>query len=179
MRGRLLPLAVAAILLAALPADAQPVPPTRGPNNSVLGSAERSRTTGPGWVCFIDNGVALSAGETAYIDYMGFHWAAWTVTGPRGQLEIREGNSWAEPAEPGMVVYDARGRKIRRYGTPGAFRYLIYGAENAGPEQRPSVWVEGPALTGDEADRAILERIEPRPRPAPCRRRVLYGFSFD
>ncbi|HYI49296.1 MAG TPA: hypothetical protein VEX35_12615 [Allosphingosinicella sp.] len=180
MRGRLLPLAVAASLLAALPADAQPVPPTRGPNNSVLGSAEQNRTPGPGWVCFIDNGVALAAGETAYIDYMGLHVAAWRVIGPRGQILIKEGNSWAEPAEPGQAVEDARGRRIRRYGTPGTFRYLIYGiAETAGPEERPSVWVEGPALTGDATDRAILDRIEPRPRPAPCRRRILYGFFFD
>ena len=91
---------------------------------------------------------------------------------------LDEGNR--QGAEPGRVVPDARGRKLRLHGTPGAFRYLIYGAaETAGPEERPSVWVEGPALTGTAADRAILERIEPRRRPASCRRRILYGFFFN
>ena len=150
-----------------------------GPNNSVLGSAERSRTAGPGWVCFVDNGVALAAGETAYIDYLGFHWAAWRLVGPRGHILIKEGNSWRDPVEPGHAVPDARGRRILRFGAAGEFRYLIYGvAEDAGPEERPSVWVEGPALTGTAADRAILDRIEPRRRPARCRQRIVYGV-FD
>jgi hypothetical protein len=163
------------------PASAQqPIPPPRGPNGAVLGTAQESRTVGPGWVCFIDNGVALAAGETAYIDYMGFHAAAWRLIGPRGHILVREGNSWAEPAEPGRTVPDARGRRIVRYGTTGEIRYLIYGVvETAGPGQRPSVWVEGPALTGTAADRTILDRIEPRRRPASCRRRILYGFFFD
>jgi hypothetical protein len=174
-----------ALLLAfftiATPASAQqPIPPTRGPNGAVLGTAEAGRTAGPGWVCFIDNGVALAAGETAYIDYMGLHAAAWRLVGPRGHVLVREGNSWAEPAEPGRAVPDARGRKIVRYGASGDIRYLIYGiVETAGPGQRPSIWVEGPALTGDGADRSILDRIEPRRRPAPCRRRILYGFFYD
>jgi hypothetical protein len=178
-RSPLVPLLAA--LACAAPAPAQePIPPPRGPNGAVLGTARESRTAGPGWVCFIDNGVALAARETAYIDYMGFHAAAWRVVGPRGQIVVREGNNWAEPADPGRSVPDARGRKIRLHGTPGAFRYLIYGVvETAGPEEYPSVWVEGPALTGTAADRAILERIEPRRRPASCRRRILYGFFFD
>jgi hypothetical protein len=165
---------------AALPAEAQQVPPPRGPNGAILGTARESRTVGPGWVCFIDNGVALAAGETAYIDYMGFHMASWRVIGARGHILVKEGNSWAVPAEPGLAVPDTRGRRILRYGSAGEFRYLIHGVvETAGPEQRPSVWVEGPALTGTGADRAMLDRIEPRLRPASCRRRILYGFFYD
>lgn len=173
--------AAASALASAAPAAArEPIPPPRGPNGAVLGTARENRTAGPGWVCFIDNGVSLAAGETAYIDYMGLHWATWRVIGPRGQILVKEGNGWAEPADAWRAVPDARGRRIRLYGTPGEFRYLIYGiARDAGPEERPSVWVEGPALTGDAADRPFLDRIEPRRRPASCRRRILYGFFFD
>lgn len=179
MRRRLLPL-VAAIACAAPTSAQEPVPPPRGVNGAVLGTAEASRTAGPGWVCFIDNGVALVAGETAYIDYMGLHWAGYRVVGPRGQILVKEGNSWGVPAEPGQAVPDARGRRILRFGNPGEIRYLIYGiVTEAGPEPRPSVWVSGPSLTGSAADRSILERIEPRRRPQSCRRRILYGFFFD
>jgi len=173
-------LAFLTALSVAAPVSAQePIPPTRMPNGATT-PAEGSRTEGPGWVCLIDNGVSLAAGETAWIDYVGLHWAAWRVIGPNGRTVVREGNSWAVPDAPGQAVPDRRGRRIVRYGAPGAIRYLIYGVvEAAGPEPRPSVWVEGPALTGTAADHAFLDRIEPRPRSVPCKRRVIYGFFFD
>lgn len=170
---------LAVLLFATAVLDVEPVPPVRGPNGATS-AAEQSRTEGPGWVCFIDNGVSLAAGETASIDYLGLHWAAWRVVGPHGQVVVKEGNGWAVPDEPGQAVTGPRGRRIVRYGAPGATRYLIYGVvTDAGPGPRPSVWVEGPALTGTAADLAILNRIQPRRQPEACRRRVVYGFFFD
>lgn len=170
---------LALLLLSTLFAAAVSAQPTRLPNADTI-SAAASRTDGPGWVCLVDNGFLLTASETAWVDYMGLHGAAWRVRSSRGRFIVKEGNAWAEPNEPGHPVADALGRRILRYGAPGAIRYLIYGVvEDAGPEPHPSVWVEGPALTGTEADRAILDRIAPRARPASCRYRILYGFFSD
>jgi len=162
---RRLPL-LAALALAA-PASAQePVPPP-------------SRMPGPMRVCFIDTGLALHAGETAWLDYLGIHSAAIRVAGRHGQYRVREGNSWAVPPEPGRTVPDARGRRIVLYGRPGAFRYLIYGpVTQSGPGDDPSVWIEGAALDGTARDRLILDRITPR-ASARCPRRFIYGMFFD
>jgi hypothetical protein len=178
MRGS--PALLLAGLAFAAPAAAQEqVPPPRGVNGTVLGAAEAYRMPGPMRICFIDTGLALRAGETAWLDYLGIHAAAIRVAGRHGQYLVREGNSWAIPPEPGTVA-DARGRRIVRYGTAGQVRYLIYGAvTDAGPGDRPSVWVEGAALNGTARDRDILDRIAPVAGNVRCRRRFVYGMFFD
>lgn len=179
MRQHLLPLAAAIVCAGPAPAQER-IPPPRGVNGAVLGTAEANRMPGPMRVCFIDTGLSLQAGETAWLDYVGIHAAAIRVTRRDGHYLVREGNAWSEPAEPGRAVPYARGRRIVRYGTAGRFRYLIYGpVTDAGPGDRPSVWVEGPALTGTARDRFILERIAPVGGNARCRRRFVYGMFFD
>lgn len=178
MRGTLV------LLLAGLafaPAAAQEqVPPPRGVNGAVLGTAEANRMPGPTRVCFIDTGLLVQTGETAWLDYLGIHAAAIRVTGRNGQYLVREGNHWAEPPEQGRNVPDRRGRRIVRYGTAGGFRYLIYGpVTSAGPGDRPSVWVEGAALTGTARDHRILDRIAPIAGNDRCRRRFVYGMFFE
>jgi hypothetical protein len=178
-RGFLLPLLPLAAFAA--PATArEPGPPPRGVNGAVLGTAEANRMPGPMRVCFIDTGLALRADETAWLDYLGIHAASIRVAGRHGQYLVREGNSWAVPPEPGRAVADARGRRIVRYGTARQFRYLIYGpVTDAGPGDRPSVWVAGAALNGTARDRAILNRIAPVAGNGRCRRRFVYGMFFD
>ena len=165
---------VAALLLATLPSVTEPpVPPTRTINGRTE-PAERTRTNGPGWVCFEDYGVALAAGETAYADYIGIHSTGWRLVGPRGQIVVTESEARAVPQELGQAVPDVSGRRIVRYGAPGGIRYLIWGViASAGPEPVPAIEVEGSGLTGDGADYAFLSRIESRPLPAHCRHRIL------
>ncbi|MEA3012349.1 MAG: hypothetical protein QOD42_894 [Sphingomonadales bacterium] len=179
--SRLFLLPLLALLAVAAPARAlEPIPPPRGVNGAVLGTAEAYRMPGPMRVCFIDTGLALRADETAWLDYVGIHAASIRVAGPHGQYLVREGNSWAVPPGPGPSVPDARGRRIVRYRTAGQFRYLIYGpVTDAGPGDRPSVWVEGAALNGAARDRDILNRIAPVAGNARCRRRLVYGMFFD
>ena len=60
------------------------------------------------------------------------------VIGLRGRILVKEGMAGrSRPTRAGRA-----GRawpRIRLYGTPGEFRYLIYGiVEGAGPEERPS-----------------------------------------
>jgi hypothetical protein len=168
-----------ALLASAAPAP-EPIPPPRGVNGAVLGTAEANRMPGPARVCFIDTGLALRADETAWLDYVGIHAASIRVVGRHGQYLVREGNSWAVPPGPGPSVRDARGRRIVRYGPAGQVRYLIYGpVTHAGPGERPSVWVEGAALNGTARDRNILNRIAPVAGNPRCRRRFIYGMFFD
>jgi hypothetical protein len=166
-------LALVVTLLAGAFPQSEGIPPTRYPNE-VTSPANATRTNGPGWVCFEDYGVALTAGETAYADYIGFHSVGWRVVGPRGQIVVTESEAWAVPHEQGQVVPDARGRRIVSYSAHGGIHYMIWGViGSAGPEPRPAILVEGAGLTGSGADYAFLQRIEPRPRPADCRHRLL------
>ena len=136
---------------------------------------------GPARVCFISSGFDLLANERSYLDYLGIHWAAIRIIGPRGELLIKEGNMWAEPRRRGSAVSDAAGRRIIRYLSIGRVRYLVYGQVDGEPGQdRPLIWVEGSALTGTAADRAILDRIVQLPeREAHCVRRYVYGMFFE
>jgi hypothetical protein len=162
----------AALLLAISAATAEPVPPARIGGRTE--PAERTRVVGPGWVCFEDHGVALSAGETAYLASVGLHSVNWRIVTPRGEIVVSESEAFRIPEEVGQPVSDVRGRHILRYGIPGRTRYMIWGVvEVAGPEPIPAILVEGAGLTGGAADYAFLRRIEARPQPARCRLRVL------
>lgn len=177
MRRLLLGKPAVLLMLAAIPAAAQPVPPTRIAGRTE--PAERTQIVGPGWICFEDHGVALVAGEAAYLDFVGLHSVGWRVVGPRGQIVVTESEAFRIPEEAGQPVPDTRGRHIVRYGTPGATRYMIWSVIRiAGPQPVPAVDVKGPGLTGGAADLAFLRRIEPRPQPANCRLRVL-RMRFD
>jgi hypothetical protein len=165
------------LLLAVIPATARSVPPTNVSGR--VGPAERSRVDGPGWVCAEDFGVALAAGETAYVASVGIHSVGWRVVAPRGEIVVTESDAFRMPEEAGRRVPDTRGRRIYRYGVPGAFRYMIWGIVRlAGRMPVPAILVEGPGLTGGRADHALLDRIEARPQPARCRLRVL-RLRFD
>lgn len=136
--------------------------------------AERGRTVGPAWVCFEDHGVALAAGETAYVSYMGIHSLSWRVVGPRGQIVVTESEAFRVPEQQGQAVPDARGRRILRYGGPGGVSYMIWSLiDSAGPEPRPAIRIEGSGLTGGVADHVFLQRIERRPLRTRCRYRIV------
>ena len=86
------PLDLFAPLLAVAAAE---VPPSRGINDTVLAPAEKTKTAGPARVCLLQTSIDIEAGETAYLEYLGFHWGGVRVVGKSGEYLVREGDSWA------------------------------------------------------------------------------------
>jgi hypothetical protein len=157
------------------------VPPPHGVNGAVIGTAAENMTTGPARICFIMTGFDLRADERSYLDYLGIHWGAIRVVGPRGEILVREGNAWAEPRERGRAVVDPAGRRIVRYRDGNRFRYLIYGRVDGGSDSdRPLVFVEGEGLSGTETDLMIVDRVVRLPESEPhCNHRYVYGMYFE
>lgn len=156
----------------------QQVEPPRTVNDAVIGTAEQFRTPGPSRICLLRTVIDVRRGETAYLDYLGIHWGAVRILGPRGTLIVKEGDSWAEPRSARYSV-DSLERRIARVREQGAVRYLIYGrSEFARGGERPVVWVEGDALAGRDWDYQTLERIDLNLRTrSQCERRFLYGWE--
>ena len=168
---------LAGVLALAAQSPAAPEPP-RGVNSSILGTAEEFAVTGPARVCLYHTSVDVRAGETAYLDYLGIHYGAFRVTGPRGTFVVREGDSWVDP-DGGQLVPDLRGRAVERFRLEGRPRYLIYRRSEFDPnDDHPSVWVEGDAL-GRSRDLNILARVDvDQDDPRSCRRRFNYGWGM-
>ena len=161
------------LLALALLVAAEEIPPPRGVNDSVIGTAEQYRTAGPARVCLIHTTVDLRPDETAYLDYLGIHWGGLRVVGPTGSYMVREGDIWANPRHGGETVPDRRGRAILRLWHEGRLHYLIYGPNG----ERPLVRVEGDGL-GRSRDLAILRRIQvSQADMSSCRRRFVYGWE--
>ena len=154
----------------------QEVPPPRGVNSIVLGTAEEFRVPGPARVCLMGTSIDLLPGENAYLDYLGIHHGSIRVVSPRGTFIVREGDSWLEP-RGGRLEQDRRGRTVARFRRDGRPRYLLYAPSSYRPGETPRTWVEGDAL-GRSRDRAILDRINIASEgPAGCRRRFVYGWE--
>ena len=165
------------LLALAMTAD---VPPPRGINNAVLGKAEAFRTDGPARVCMVQSSIDLKSGETAYLDYMGIHYASIRVVGRRGEYLIREGNNLLGPSRRAPILTDDRGRKLVQAGSRGKPGYWIYARlRDWDGDLRPMVSVSGKPFTRVGGDR-ILERITVHPGDPPgCGRRYLYGWFFE
>jgi hypothetical protein len=161
---------LAALLLAAFAAEQIPTP--RTVNDGVLGTAHEFAVDGPARVCLLSTSFDLEEGETAYLAYLGIHFGEIRVVGPRGTINLREGDSWTEPTG-GEVVQRSPDRAIARYGQGRAARYLLY------LSGEPVMWVQGSALRGPGGERRVLPRIRRlEGNERSCTRRFIYGLNF-
>lgn len=169
---------IALPLLAAALIQAEP---PRGVNGTVLGTAEQFSVSGPARVCFFHTSLDLAPGETAYLDYLGIHWASIRVSGARGSFLVREGDNWAAPDEPGRPARDRHGRNVVKHHSPEGWRYLIFGRTTYSPDrERPLVWLEGDAIDGSNRDRQIINRVRTSSNEVRgCARRFVYGLVLD
>jgi len=175
-RIKALLLALSGLLAAA--AAAQEVPPPRGVNSIVLGTAEEFRLPGPARVCLMTTSIDIEAGENAFLDYLGIHFGSVRIVRANGtSFLVREGSFSQPPGRP-RFEQDWRGRTIARVRGDGRPAYYMYAAsEHAPDDEQPRVSVDGDAL-GRDRDRAILDRIlVHRDTPSGCRRRFLYGWE--
>jgi hypothetical protein len=159
---------------------AQAAEPPRGVNNSVLATAAEFETPGPARVCLVQTGIDLTAGETAYLEYLGIHWGGVRVVTAKGAYIVREGEGWADPRPPGRPVPMSRKWRVTRHASPEGPRYLLRGrSEYSLDADRPIAWLEGDALTGAARDRKILHRIDvDQTDLGSCRRHFVYGLNF-
>ncbi|HEX6376169.1 MAG TPA: hypothetical protein VFZ91_10660 [Allosphingosinicella sp.] len=164
---------IALLLLAA-----EPVPVPKGVNDSVLGTAEEFKVTGPARVCFMYSGFDLETGETSYLSYSGIHSAQLTIVGPRGSFELTESEIFARPKRPGRTMTGLK-TKVVRHRAKGRLRYDVYSSSDGGGASRPLLRLEGGALTGKAADRDILDRIALNPQTGSCREAFAYGWFFE
>jgi hypothetical protein len=166
-------------LAAALFLAVAEAPPPRTVNGEVLGSPSEFTTKGPSRVCMNDVMITALPRETVSLNYSGIH---------SGVLRLNRGTSWVDaavgdiyvsPRELGDVIVrtsnyfvaDASNSSQLRYGLfvpPDGFHHRHY----------LRVWIDGPALSGDEGDGSILRRIEIRnDQSPPCD--VTYRFGWD
>ena len=164
---------VALLLLAA-----QPAPVPKGVNDSVLGTAEEFKVTGPARVCFIYSGFDLETRETSYLSYLGIHSAQLTIMGPRGSFELTESESIMNPKRPGRTMAGLKA-KVVKHRSKGRLRYYVYSSSDGDQASRPLLRLEGQALTGKADDRAILDRIALNPQAGTCRETFAYGVFFE
>jgi hypothetical protein len=164
------------LLLAAL--ALQQVPPPRGVNNEVLGTAEEFRVDGPARVCLSATSIDLRPGESAYLDYLGIHFGSIRVVGAHGSFLLTQG-SFADPQRPGQLVQDPRGRVIERFRRDGRPRYMFFAQPEDTPDDDvPVAVLEGDAL-GRSRDYTILSRVNiDLDGPAGCQRQFLYGLDY-
>jgi hypothetical protein len=162
-------------VLALLLLAAEPVPVPKGVNDSVLGTADEFKVTGPGRVCFIYSGFDLATGETSYLSYSRIHSAQLTIVGPRGSFELTESESFASPKGPSCLMAGLKA-KVVRLRAKGGPRYYVYASSDGDKASRPLLRLEGKALTGKADDRAILDRIALNPQAGSCREAFAYGW---
>jgi hypothetical protein len=156
---------------------AQAIEPPRTVNDAMLGDAADFVTSGPARVCVGRTSVDLIKGEKAFLDYLGIHWGAIRVVGPKGTFLVKDGDSWSQPKSADLLE-DEVGRTVHRERRDGAFAYLIYGpGYYPGERNRPAAWVSGKAFRGLR-DESILRRVKIAKAPKGCARSFEYGWGF-
>jgi hypothetical protein len=153
------------------------VPPPKTVNDQVLGKAEDFMQRGPGRVCLAQTSVDLDEGETAYVGYLGIHYASLRIYGRFGQFSVTEGEMYKSP-KGGQRVDLPGGDSVLRHRKDGRIRYLLFGPGwDANDDDIPRTWVEGEAL-GRGHDYNIFSRIRIAREPSKCTRRFEYGWDF-
>lgn len=168
------------ILLSLVAAISAQVEPPRTANGGVLGTAAEFRTRGPARLCLKHSGFDAARGETVYLDYLGIHAGGVRVHTRRSRYSVTEGDTWGTPrGEAGRAIRGTRHRRVVRYASPDGPQYLIYGRPDYSPNRdHPVVWLRGPALTGTNSDRRILNRIDVQLTDFDsCDRRFGYGWD--
>lgn len=152
--------------------------PPRTVNDQVIGSAEEFRRRGPASICLHSTRFRLDAGETSELDYLGIHNGRIRIKTSRGDLLISEGDAWAEPRRS-LRVFDTDTGFVKRAGAGKKTRYLIYAPTDYSSRPTARVWVSGTAISGNERDLKILDRIEvTKEEPKDCDQRFGYGWDF-
>jgi len=175
---RLSPIVLAFFALVS-PAGGQ-VPTPMTVNDIVLGRAEDFSLAGPGRVCLNITAFDLERGETAYVDYLGIHFGRLRIIGPRGHVDLKEGETYAEPRGRNHIVAQSARRMVVRYGHGAHRRYLLFVPTEWLPrEDKPVLWIEGPALRGTTRDLRMLDRVVVLGEDfSTCTRRFEYGWNF-
>jgi hypothetical protein len=155
-----------------------PIPMTV--NDLVLGRAEDFSLQGPGRVCLNLTAFDLAPGETAYVDYLGIHYGRLRIIGRHGNLDLAEGESYAEPRMRNQILLHSAQRMIVRYGRGARRRYLLFAPTDwSEREDEPILWIHGSALNGTTRDLGMLGRIRVlREDFSRCTRRFEYGWNF-
>jgi hypothetical protein len=164
-------------LAALLLAGADPPAPTTV-NGQVLGKAAEFTTSGPTRVCIENLMVTALPRESITLGYAGIHNGALRINRGRSWIDVTLGEIWKQPRQVGDVIERRPSFYIADVSEESELRYGLFAYDEYYKGNRLQVFIEGPGLSGDEADRSILRRIELRQDESPpCD--VTYHFGWD
>lgn len=136
---------------------------------------------GPQTICFKYSAFRLAAGERAEGLEMGLEGLSLDVSGPRGKFTIAESEIWRAPDDPGASVLKRDDLTAFKDRASGETRYGIWGKTffSAGRSVL-LIWLSGPALRGDAADRELIDRFRIGDAGKfDCARRYVYTMDAD
>ena len=129
-------------------------------------------------MCIENLMITALRGESATLSYAGIHHGALRLNRGRSWIDATLGEIWIQPRRVGDVIIRRPTTYIADVSGETSLRYGLFGYDEFYKRSRALVFIDGPGLFGDQADRSILRRIELRQNDSPpCD--VTYHFGWD